>query len=459
MLETLSTMSVVFGLVVVAGTVAWKLRLSRAPAPLPPGPKGLPVVGNIFDLPRSQPWLTYSKWAKEYGPIVHLHVPGQSLIIVNDVDYALDMLDKKGRQYSNRPKFIMGGEIVGWDQGPALIQFSKPWSEFRRILAQFLGSRAKVDASYSRIIRESTLELLREISQTPQDWSLHGRRFAASIVLKIAYGYKAGGNDDDLVTLVYRAMDQFSETPAPGAYAVDIFPFLRYLPEWFPGTGWKKQAAFYRETLETMLNRPYEMVRQQMSQGMTTRCVVSDLVDSFGDQELTPELQHTVKWVAAGIYSGGAETTAGVVETFFLAMTLHQDAQRKSQEELNEMLGQGVLPTLADRERLPYTEALILEVFRKYSIGTFGFPHVAVEDVVHDGYYIPKGSIVIANNWFGLQCTRVLIYRTLIFFRLFYHDDKIYANPDKFLPERFIACAARDKELDPRTITFGFGRR
>jgi hypothetical protein len=70
-------------------------------------------------------------------------------------------------------------------------------------------------------------------------------------------------------------------------------------------------------------------------------------------------------------YVDGTQT-AGVVETFFLAMTLHQDAQRNAQDELNETLGEGVLPTLADRERLPYTEALILEVFRKYSIGTFG---------------------------------------------------------------------------------------
>lgn len=35
--------------------------------PLPPGPKGLPVVGNLFDIPTDKPWLVYDKWFQQYG--------------------------------------------------------------------------------------------------------------------------------------------------------------------------------------------------------------------------------------------------------------------------------------------------------------------------------------------------------------------------------------------------------
>ncbi|KAJ7708760.1 hypothetical protein B0H17DRAFT_364537 [Mycena rosella] len=86
-------------------------------------------------MPQSLPWLTFSRWAKTHGPIVHRRILGRSIIILNDVNYAIDMLDRKSRIYSNRPDFVMGGELVGWDEGPTLIQFGKKWSEHRRLMA------------------------------------------------------------------------------------------------------------------------------------------------------------------------------------------------------------------------------------------------------------------------------------------------------------------------------------
>ena len=40
---------------------------SLAHLPLPPGPKGLPVIGNLLDLPTSFEWQAYHKWSKELG--------------------------------------------------------------------------------------------------------------------------------------------------------------------------------------------------------------------------------------------------------------------------------------------------------------------------------------------------------------------------------------------------------
>ncbi|KAJ8081743.1 hypothetical protein PM082_007589 [Marasmius tenuissimus] len=278
---------------------------SPSPAPLPPGPKGLPLIGNVLDLPQTQAWLTFAKWAEEYGPITHVRVPGLPIIVLNDATCTSDLLDKKGRQYSDRPRLVMGGELVGWDQGPALAQFGKPWSDYRRIMAQFLGSRSKIDGSYGRVLEEATHQYLKDLLSSPAEWVEHGRRFAAAIVLQIAFGYKAESKDDPLISIVDEAVAQFSETTAPNAYAVDTFPFLRYVPEWFPGAGWKKKATHYRKTLEAMLNLPFDMVKMRMAEGTSTTCVVSDLLS--GDKKLTPEEEENIKWAAAGIYSGELE--------------------------------------------------------------------------------------------------------------------------------------------------------
>ena len=72
---------------------------------------------------------------------------------------------------------------------------------------------------------------------------------------------------------------------------------------------------------------------------------------------------------------------------------------------------------------------------------SLGVPHLVEEDDVYNGYFIPKGSLVLANIWNML------------------HDPAVYANPLNFEPERFIASPGKPAEQDPRVCCFGFGRR
>lgn len=60
------------------------------------------------------------------------------------------------------------------------------------------------------------------------------------------------------------------------------------------------------------------------------------------------------------------------MECFFLAMTLHTDEQKKAQAEIDTVVGSGRLPTLRDRECLPYTSALLTEVQRRYNFVMLG---------------------------------------------------------------------------------------
>ncbi|KAF9228325.1 cytochrome P450 [Gyrodon lividus] len=422
------------------GIFASSVLLFRAWSPktrLPPGPKGLPLLGNVSDLPTTQPWVTFAELGRKYGGIVYLNALGNSIIILNDAKYALDMLDKKGRKYSDRPTLIMAGELVGWGEGPALVPFSNTWSEYRRLFAQFMGSKAKID-EFQSILQDETRILINNMHTHPEEWIKHGRRFAGAIVLKIAYGYTVEIENDPLVKLVDDAMDQFSETTVPNAFMVDIVPILRFVPEWIPGAGWQRKAAAYRRTLTDMLDIPYNLVKQHVAAGTAKPSFVSNALENT---TLEPKTERIIQWAAAGIYSGGADTTAAGLECFILAMTLHVAEQTEAQAELDAVLGLGTLPTLSDRSRLPYVEALYIEVLRKYTFGPIGLPHVVAEDDVHEEYFIPKGTMIITNVW------------------QFFNDPKTYENPGAFNPHRFLAKDGTRKEIDPRQYLFGFGRR
>lgn len=107
-----------------------------------------------------------------------------------------------------------------------------------------------------------------------------------------------------------------------------------------------------------------------------------------------------IKWAAAAMYGGGADTTVSALYTFFLAMTLHPEVMRKAQAEIDAVVGKdGALPSIEDRKSLPYVEAVMLESLRWQMVAPIALPHAAQEDTVVRGYFIPKGSIIIANNW------------------------------------------------------------
>ena len=84
------------------------------------------------------------------------------------------------------------------------------------------------------------------------------------VILRISHGYKPTTEDDSLVRIADEATDQLNVLLTPGQFSVDTLPFLRYIPEWFPGGGFHKIAREYRHTLFDMTEKSYEFVLDQM---------------------------------------------------------------------------------------------------------------------------------------------------------------------------------------------------
>lgn len=127
--------------------------------------------------------------------------------------------------------------------------------------------------------------------------------------------------------------------------------------------------------------------------------VANSYVGSLLQKAETPDDHSAIKWGAAGVYGGGADTTVSAIASFYLAMSLHPEVQKRAQEEIDRVVGTDRLPTFEDREKLPYVEALYLETLRWNPVAPLGLPHVPIEDSMYQGHLIPKGAILMANCW------------------------------------------------------------
>ena len=91
------------------------------------------------------------------------------------------------------------------------------------------------------------------------------------------------------------------------------------------------------------------------------------------------------------------------VTAFLLAMSLYPDVQKKVQAELDSVIGPNRLPELRDCDLLPYTKAVVKEALRWHSVAPLLVPRTTTVDDVYNGYFIPEGSVVMVNVWYGIM--------------------------------------------------------
>ncbi|TFK34601.1 cytochrome P450 [Crucibulum laeve] len=408
--------------------------------PLPPGPKKIPFLGSLLEMPRTLEWQTFAQWSKDYGSdVIHARVAGVDIIILNSIQAAHDLLDRRSALYSGRPRFVMAAELMGWGwQFSAMI--GERWRERRRLFQQRFPSsnNAVHQPRLTEFIRVLQLQLL----ESPDDFMNIVRHTFGGVILALAYGIKIEPTNDPLVKMAEYAIHTLTIAAVPGAFLVDVLPILKYIPEWFPGASFKRKARVWREVALNFRDMPFAISEQEIEQGtsqpsFTTLCL--DDLDPTRDVEYQRQI---IKDTAGMFFSAGSDNIVSVVQSFILAMLCNPDIQAKAQLELDELLQHQRLAVYDDEPFLPYLSAVVKEVFRWQNPTPIGIPHRLDQDDTYKGFHLPAGSMIIGNQWAML------------------HDENDYPEPFKFNPERFLKNGHLDPTVkDPLSVAFGFGRR
>ncbi|KAF8761745.1 cytochrome P450 [Rhizoctonia solani] len=435
-LVLLITLSVSF---VLLGLRVWFTN-ARAPHQLPPGPPGHFLYGNLREFKSPQRWKIFTKWRELYGGLVHIRVLRRSVVIVNDFQSAVGILTKQSGATAGRPRFVMACELMGFDTATATSQPNEFHRKMRRYMVPALHPR-----NFSErhpIVAEERDMLLKKLEFAPWDFSQHLRRLCRS---SLAYSHTVAEDHDPLVELINKSLDSVS-VALSSTYLVEFLPILRYIPQWFPGAKFKAQAREWAKIRRESIEAPFLVVRGKMERGVIEPSFLQRLLDKRSQSEgWDSERVQAMKYAAGSLYTAGSDTTVSALSTFVLTMLLFPDKQRKAQQELDTVLGPGRMPELHDRDSLVYVGALVMEVLRWHPVLPLAIAHVATEDVIHEGYKIPKGTTLLPNIW---SMSR---------------DVTMYPSPNEFLPERFLpkSCGGLHDQpaVDPNDFVFGFGRR
>ncbi|KAI0643677.1 cytochrome P450 [Trametes meyenii] len=434
----------VVGVLTVLFTLARALQRKHFPA-LPPGPKPLPFVGNVLDLTARELWLRATSWAKAYGDVVYLHIFGQGLLFLNTYEAAIDLLEKRGSIYSDKPPLAMAGELCGCDNMVAFTGYGDKSRRQRRLMQKALGPGAI--PSYHPLLEIETHALLKRLLDDPGNYEGHIRRYAGSLTLLVVYGHRVTSNDDPFLTLAEECVDILSNriTSGGGVWLVDVLPFLRYLPSWFPGASFKRNANVWKVKMQELVDRPFESVKARMKEGSAVPSFCTTLLDkaSQDDEEELNQQDFDIRWTANSMYSASLDTTLTAIRHFLLLMQLHPEVAAKARREIDAVVGTDRLPTFSDRPSLPYVDAVMSECLRWGAPVPLGLPHRLMEDDVYRGKHIPRGTLVFANVW---NMSR---------------NPEVFPAPDAFIPERYMEPIDDSiaSQHDPRNFVFGFGRR
>ncbi len=148
------------------------LSLLKQPSlPLPPGPKPAPLIGNIHQLPKSLQWLELYHWSKKYGPVMHLSMGGQPLVILSTYKAAHDLLNRRSARYSDRPRMVMAGELVTRGMHMLLRQYNDQYRLHQKMEAPLLTLRA---ASNYRPLQD--LESQQLLWDVLGEWDKYGEK-------------------------------------------------------------------------------------------------------------------------------------------------------------------------------------------------------------------------------------------------------------------------------------------
>ncbi|PON47892.1 Cytochrome P450, E-class, group I [Parasponia andersonii] len=416
---------------------------------LPPGPRPLPIIGNLHML-TTLPHRGLRDLALKYGPIMSLRLGHVRTVIVSSSEAAELFLKKYDAVFAARPRGQASNYVLYSSKGLSFSEYGPYWRHMKKLIMSQLLCQSKIE-SFTGLRREAFLSLLEELKSAAaarEVIDISGK--VGELIETITYRMILGrGNDDkdDLKGIINEVLSLI------GAFNLaDYVPLLGPLDLQGQTRRLKKLSKRIDQLMENILVQ-HEQARERQGECDSTH-------EDFVDVLLSLKKQHdinsqaddnhqaftierdNIKAILLEMMGGSFDTSFTTILWTFAELLRNPRVMKNLQAELESVIGTGKMVEERDLGKLEYLDMVVKESFRLHPVGPLLIPRESREDTTIEGYYIPKKSRILVNAW--------AIGR----------DPSLWSqNADEFYPERFIGKDIDVRGHDFELLPFGSGRR
>ncbi|KAK7268431.1 hypothetical protein RIF29_21129 [Crotalaria pallida] len=414
---------------------------------LPPGPPGWPIVGNLFQFARSgKQFFDYvNDLRSKYGAIFTLKMGSRTMIIITDSKLAHEAMIQKGAIYASRPSENPTRNIFSANKCTVNASVYGPvWKSLRRNMVQNMLSSSRLKEF--RGVRDKAMDKLINRLRSEAKKNENGvvlvikeARFAVfCILVAMCFGLEM---DEEAVERMDQVMKNVLITLNPR-----IDDYLPILSPFFSKQR-KRALEVRKEQVDFIVPIMEQRKRAIQNPGSDPTATTFSYLDTLFDLKIegrksAPSNAELVS-LCSEFLNGGTDTTATAVEWGIAQLITNPDVQTKLYQEIKTTVGDKKVDE-KDVEKMPYLHAVVKELLRKHPPTHFVLTHAVTEPTTLAGYDIPTDA-------------NVEVYTPAIA-----EDPKLWTNPEKFDPERFIS-GGEDADITGVTgvkmMPFGVGRR
>ncbi|VVA09837.1 PREDICTED: cytochrome [Prunus dulcis] len=423
------------------------LYRSRRRSPYPPGPTGLPIIGNMLMMDQ----ITHrglAKLAKQYGGIFHLRMGFLHMVGISNPDVARQVLQVQDNIFSNRPATIAISYLTYDRADMAFAHYGPFWRQMRKLCVMKLFSRKRAESWDA--VRDEVDTAVRTVAvQAGSAVNIGELVFSLTknIIYRAAFGTSSEEGQDEFIGILQEFSKLF------GAFNIaDFLPCLG----WVDPQGLNNRLARARQSLDRFIDSIIDDHIQKKKKSEGSNGGETDMVDEllafYSDEakvnESDDNLQNAInltrdniKAIIMDVMFGGTETVASAIEWAMAELMRNPEELKRVQQELADVVGLDRRPEEGDFEKLTYLKCALKETLRLHPPIPL-LLHETAEDAEVAGYHIPKKSRVMINSW--------AIGR----------DKDSWEDAESFKPSRFLKEGVPDfKGSNFEFIPFGSGRR
>jgi cytochrome P450 len=365
---------------------------------LPPGPRGLPIVGSLFDYFRDMLGFLL-RTAQVYGDIAFFRLGSRQVYLLSHPDYIKDVLVTNHRNFQKsralqRSKIVLGEGLLTSEDETHL-------RDRRIIQPVFHHKRIK---SYADAMADFA-------SRIGEDWEngevvdIHREtmRLTLAIVVKTLFGAEIRSGADDISESLTTIVSQFPRM---------LFPLSEYLDK-IPLPGTRK----FFNALETLDKTVYRLIEEARESKEDRDDLLSMLLSAQDEQNGAGLTDPQVRDEVMTLFLAGQESTANSLVWTWYLISQHPDVERTLHDELDSVLGERV-PGVDDLKKLVFTKMVFSESLRLYPPAWTVVRRVK-KDYRIDGYVIPSGADIYMSQY------------------VVHHDPRFFPDPFRFDPDRW----------------------